>query len=57
MGTLMPAVKTLVQELAEDYEDGFRPEISRYLNDVQDHVQQALDFVRSDQEILSGLSD
>jgi magnesium transporter len=57
VGKLMPAVKTLVQELAEDYEEGFRPEILPYLNDVQDHVQQALDFVRSDQEILSGMID
>ena len=28
-----------------------------YLRDVQDHSQQALEFVKADQEILSGMID
>ena len=54
---VMPAVRSLVGELSDDYNEWFREENLIYLRDVQDHSQQALEFVKADQEILSGMID
>ena len=54
---VMPSVRNLVGELYEDYSEWFREENLMYLRDVQDHSQQALEFVKADQEILSGMID
>lgn len=54
---VMPAVRSLVGELYDDYSEWFREENLMYLRDVQDHSQQALEFVKADQEILSGMID
>ena len=54
---VMPSVRSLVGELYEDYSEWFREENLMYLRDVQDHSQQALEFVKADQEILSGMID
>lgn len=57
VGRVVPAVRTMIGELYEDYVDWFRSETLLYLKDVQDHSQQALEFVRADQEILAGMID
>ena len=54
---VMPSVRSLVGELYDDYSEWFREENLMYLRDVQDHSQQALEFVKADQEILSGMID
>ena len=54
---VMPAVRSLVGELYDDYSEWFSEENLMYLRDVQDHSQQALEFVKADQEILSGMID
>ena len=54
---VMPGVRSPVGELYDDYSKWFREENLMYLRDVQDHFQQALEFVKADQEILSGMID
>ncbi|MBT7202319.1 MAG: magnesium/cobalt transporter CorA [Deltaproteobacteria bacterium] len=54
---VMPSVRSLVGELYDDYSEWFREENLMYLRDVQDHSQQAPEFVKADQEILSGMID
>ena len=54
---VMPTVRSLVGELYDDSSECFREENLMYLRDVQDHSQHALEFVKADQEILSGMID
>ena len=52
---VMPADRSLVGELYDDYSEWIREKNLMYLRDVQDHSRQALEFIEADQEILSGL--
>ncbi|MDG2195678.1 MAG: CorA family divalent cation transporter [SAR324 cluster bacterium] len=54
---VIPSVRSLVGEFYKNYSDWFNEENLMYLRDVQDHSQQALEFVKADQEILSGMID
>ena len=57
VASVMPAVRSIIGDLYDDYSEWFLEENLMYLRDFQDHSQQALKFVKADREILSEMID